>query len=526
MLVGANPGLTTAPNWEAWLGDSRMNAAREFANMEEIEPENEDADYGNGVADEAAFRAARAAILAAPEDNPYLAWSGLRFANVDRRLGAYGRLGIESVVTIRHGGSGSTREANRPPWMANVPRSWADLWEWWEFAFAVAYRGARDHGVTRFAIHSEPDRSVQGFGGRVEDYVRLLAHGADAARTGVEAANPALRARIHGPSVAEPTARRGSYLRTVLGQGAGDVDVLTYHQYGPSGDGEYAARAQAVRELADAVGAPRPLFVGEYNVSRSGERGDVDAPGDALALAEAQRQLVVAGVEGMLVYRFNFPSEFRNLSLVRSGPGSGRALVEETFGYHVFKQFVAAASGGKELLELETTGPATWLAARDDERLFLLGIHRGPDPLPVELDLGALDVEGRTGIVRAASAEQRHEIVARPTVADGGLSLLQPPASVVLIGLDRAPAPVPIALRVEPPVEEVERNRARRLRAVATVADGGEVDVTDRVTWASSDPDGVRVNSTGLAVGLAPGPAELTASWDDLRSDPATLVVR
>lgn len=29
LFVGANPGLATAPNWEAWLRDSRMNAARE-----------------------------------------------------------------------------------------------------------------------------------------------------------------------------------------------------------------------------------------------------------------------------------------------------------------------------------------------------------------------------------------------------------------------------------------------------------------------------------------------------------------
>src|SRR5215216_2048273 len=51
-FIGANPGLTTAPNWEAWVRDSRMNAAREWANMEEIEPENEDGVYGDGVSDD------------------------------------------------------------------------------------------------------------------------------------------------------------------------------------------------------------------------------------------------------------------------------------------------------------------------------------------------------------------------------------------------------------------------------------------------------------------------------------------
>ena len=527
LLVGANPGLTTAPNWEAWLGDSRMNAAREWANMEEIEPENEDGDYGNGVADEAAFGAAREAVLAAPEDNPYVSWPGFRFRDVDRRVGAYDRLGITSVVVIRHSGSGSTRQANLPPWMANVPREWADRWEWWEYCFAVAYHTAREHGTTRFAIHNEPDRSVQGFAGRVDDYVRLLADGADAVRAGVRAANPALSPTIHAPGLAEPTARRGSYLQTVLGRGAADVDVVDYHQYGPAGDGEYAGRAQAVREVATATGAPRPLFVSEYNISRSGERGDVDDPNDALALAEAQRQLVAAGVEGLLVYRFNFPSEFRNLSLVRSGPGSGRAVVAETFGYQVFKQLAMSVAGGKDLLRVEAADSATWLATRDAEHVFVLGIWNGPEALPVELDLSAVASDGQAAIVRAASAAHANEIIDRPTVGGGRLALVQPPKSVVLIALDRgARRGSPVALRVESPGAEIERFRVQQLRAVGTLADGGEVDVTDRVNWASADPSAVRVNSTGLAVGLASGPMEVTTFWNAVTSEPVTLTVR
>ena len=387
LLIGANPGLTTAPNWEAWLRDSRMNAAREWANMEEIEPDNEDGSYGNGVADEAGFRAARAAVIAAPEANPYLSWSGLKLGGVDRRVGTYARVRIATVVVLRHSGSGSTKEANLPPWMANVPTSWADLWEWWEYCFAVAYHTAGRYGVTRFTIHSEPDRAVQGFGGRVGDYARLLAHGADAARAGVRAADPALAATIHAPALAEPTAREGGFLRTILAANAGDVDVLDYHQYGPSDGGEYAARPAEVRGIAAAAGAARPVFVSEYNISRSGERGDVDDPADALALAEAQRQLVLSGVEGFLIYRFNYPSEFRNLSLVRSGSGSTRALVDETIGYQGFKQLATAAAGGKELLEVESSGPAAWLATRDAERVHLLGIHRGPEPAPGEIDL-------------------------------------------------------------------------------------------------------------------------------------------
>src|SRR5262249_61087858 len=112
-------------------------------------------------------------------------------------------------VVLRTSGSGPSRTANSPAWMANVPTTWADLWEWWEYAFAVAYHTTQLHGTTRFMIHNEPDRSVQGFGGRVEDYVRLLTYGVDAARAGVKAANPALTATIYGPGLSEPTARDG-----------------------------------------------------------------------------------------------------------------------------------------------------------------------------------------------------------------------------------------------------------------------------------------------------------------------------
>jgi hypothetical protein len=110
--------------------------------------------------------------------------------------------------------------------MANVPTAWPDLWEWWEYCFAVAYHTAGQYGVTRFAIHNEPDRSVQGFTGRVGDYVRLLAYGADAARAGVRAANPALAATIHAPGLAEPDRHRVVQLRAVatLADG-GELDL-------------------------------------------------------------------------------------------------------------------------------------------------------------------------------------------------------------------------------------------------------------------------------------------------------------
>ncbi len=530
-FIGANPGLTIAPNWEAWVRDSRMNAAREWANMEEIEPGNEDGVYGDGVGDDSAFQVARAAVLASPEDNAYIRWSGFHFQEVDRRLGAYDRLGITPVVVIRNSGSGSTRQANVPAWMANVPTTPEDTWEWWEYAFAVAYHTAREHGVTRFEIHSEPDRSVQGFGGRVDDYVRLLSWGADAAREGVRVAlaargGDAGQAVIYAPGLAEPTARRGGYLQQVLTSAASDVDVIDYHQYSLPWNGEYADLATRVSAIAEAAAAPRPLFVSEYNISRSGEHGDVDEPADALALAEAQRQLAQAGVEGMLLYRFNFPAEFRNLSVIRSGTGSGRALVDQTFGYQIFKQATVALAGAKDVLALDATGSATWLATRDDGHVYVLGISRDDTPLPVDLDLGELGVDGNDAMLRVAAVDHPNNLVDRPVIQAGHVSFVQPPASAIMLVISRQAGPAsPVALRLDSGAAELDRNRVQLLTALATLSDGSERDVSDWVSWSSDDPLTVRVNSTGLVVGLASGTASVTACWETTCAPPAAVTV-
>ena len=102
-----------------------------------------------------------------------------------------------------------------------------------------------------------------------------------------------------------------------------------------------------------------------------------------------------------------------------------------------------------------------------------------------------------------------------------------PPLSTILVSVDRAPeSGPPAALRLEPPAAELDRHRVLQLRAVATLPDGSDWDVTDRVTWSSSDPAVARVHSTGLAASLTSGSVELTASWGELHSAPTALSVR
>ena len=145
----------------------------------------------------------------------------------------------------------------------------------------------------------------------------------------------------------------------------------------------------------------------------------------------------------------------------------------------------------------------------------------------IELDFAALGVEGRAALIRVAAAGRPNDVLARPTVAGGRVSFVQPPASAVLVAVERGiDDGSPTGLRLEPLPEAVGRNRVRQLTALATFADGSERDVSDRVTWQSEDPTTVRVNSSGLAVGVGVGTADVRACWAESCSEPLSVAVQ
>lgn len=78
-----------------------------------------------------------------------------------------------------------------------------------------------------------------------------------------------------------------------------------------------------------------------------------------------------------------------------------------------------------------------------------------------------------------------------------------------------------IAIR---PADLSLRHRARRhLEAFATLTDDSVEDITDRVTWTSSDERVASVRD-GSIEGLAPGTAVITATFDDFRASAAVAV--
>ena len=61
--------------------------------------------------------------------------------------------------------------------------------------------------------------------------------------------------------------------------------------------------------------------------------------------------------------------------------------------------------------------------------------------------------------------------------------------------------------------------------AIGTYLDGSKADITSQVTWTSSNTNIVTISSIGMATGVAPGSANITAALSRLISLPVTIPV-
>jgi len=80
------------------------------------------------------------------------------------------------------------------------------------------------------------------------------------------------------------------------------------------------------------------------------------------------------------------------------------------------------------------------------------------------------------------------------------------------------PSPAVTALDVIPNEFTLARYASRQLTATARLADGTTRDVTQEANWTSSVPSGAAVGPTGLVTGLAPGLAQLSATFGGVTS--------
>ena len=81
-----------------------------------------------------------------------------------------------------------------------------------------------------------------------------------------------------------------------------------------------------------------------------------------------------------------------------------------------------------------------------------------------------------------------------------------------------------ITLMTSPPTD-FTIGSTLQFKAIGTYLDGSKADITSKVTWTSSNTNIVTISSMGIATGVAPGSANITATQFGLISLPVTLPV-
>ncbi|MEX2962875.1 beta strand repeat-containing protein [Microbulbifer sp. TYP-18] len=81
------------------------------------------------------------------------------------------------------------------------------------------------------------------------------------------------------------------------------------------------------------------------------------------------------------------------------------------------------------------------------------------------------------------------------------------------------------SIQVTPPIVSLAPGTSQQLAALGRFSDGSTADITDSVTWQSSDTDTVTVDADGNATAVAAGTASITASRDGITSNTVAVTV-
>lgn len=66
---------------------------------------------------------------------------------------------------------------------------------------------------------------------------------------------------------------------------------------------------------------------------------------------------------------------------------------------------------------------------------------------------------------------------------------------------------------------------SEQFMATGTYSDGSTADISSQVTWTSDAPSVATISSSGLAMGVAAGTANITATWNSMTSPSVSLTV-
>src|SRR5262249_21754620 len=87
-------------------------------------------------------------------------------------------------------------------------------------------------------------------------------------------------------------------------------------------------------------------------------------------------------------------------------------------------------------------------------------------------------------------------------------------------------ADTPVSIAVGPAAAPVEKGTTQQFTATGTYCDGRTADLGQTATWSSSNPAVATIDSTGLALGVAPGTTDFSARLGPISGSLPVTVTR
>jgi len=405
------------------LTDCGINTLRIYADMSRFEWVDDDSRYGSPSIAE---------IKANPNIIPWRRWDRVMDSPYSpfvkakpeltwrRMFAQLRRAGVCTVISLRN------RDAPTlyPTWIAAVPTTEADWNEWWEYVFAMAYwlNVRNDFRVDEYEVLNEPDNTPQqGWLGTREQYCEMVKRTKDALDYVYRTYLPGRAYHVHAPVTSGP-----AWVPGVLKEAGDHFDSLNLHNYAWWDKGECVR--QVHRWLAESGHPDYPVWISEW--------GTLDVSYDetymGLAVVENLIRFSQPGddhVYGSHIFSFyDWAYDGKGAWGVVTGEGKRRAT------YYALRLAIRALAGAKPTFKATANAPDLMAIATKerDGRINLLVLNWSDKvSYQITADLSGLLTNG-AATLRQFSAGVHDEMVGKPAITKGILTLTAPPWSAVL----------------------------------------------------------------------------------------------
>ncbi len=162
--------------------------------------------------------------------------------------------------------------------------------------------------------------------------------------------------------------------------------------------------------------------------------------------------------------------------------------------------------------EVYVTNASVWVSYTLTKRAYFVDQIAVFQPFIESGDSGSLVDKGGSFVGLAFAASPSYAIVCKASYIIDGL------------GISAAPPPALESIAVTPKTASIAEGSTQQFTATGTYSDGSTADLTESVTWTSSNPDVAIITASGLATGVSEGTVTITAASNGV-TDTATLTV-